>query len=104
MSFYKLKRLQAMNSARIQNSVRIPSPISKFTNIHVANQFIEVIVSEVIAFAMYAVLTNAISTANLTGSLKGTNGVLTGLVTLFYILAAALLPVAIVRKSLGSGK
>lgn len=84
-------------------SVRVPRPIGSFTNVHVANEFIEIIVTEVIAFAMYAVLTNAITQANLTGALKGTNGVLTGLVTLFYILAAALLPVSIVRKAMGKG-
>ena len=78
------------------------SPAVRFHNF-LGGQFIDIIITEVIAFALYGVLVSAIATANLTGSLKGTNGILVGLVTLFYILAAALLPVQVVRHA-GGGK
>jgi len=61
--------------------------------------FITVIITEVIAFALYSTLTSSITSANVGGALAGQKGVLVGLVTLFYILAAALLPIGIVRKA-----
>jgi hypothetical protein len=91
-------------NAIIRSSIQIPRVIGRFANAHVSAQFIDVVVAEVIAFALYGVLVLSIANANLSGSLKGQNGVLVGLVTLFYILAAALLPLGIVRKATGGHK
>ena len=99
MSLHKMRVLDAL-SFRFRNSY---SPKVSFSMMagggDYSGQFIKVIVAEVVAFAMYAVLTSSITSANVGGVLAGSKGVLVGLVTTFYILAAALLPVRILRHS-----
>lgn len=60
---------------------------------------IEVAVSEVILFALLQVINNAITNANLTGVLKGSNGALAILAITFYVLGAALVPLALLRHA-----
>lgn len=60
---------------------------------------IEVAVSEVILFALLQVINNAITNANLTGVLKGSNGALSVLAITFYVLGAALVPLALLRHA-----
>ena len=60
-------------------------------------------IGEVILFVMYQVFYQVIIAVNTTGStsgvFKGSNGTLVNLVTLFYILGAALLPLALVKHA-----
>lgn len=60
-------------------------------------------IGEVILFVMYQVFYQVIISVNTTGStsgvFKGSNGTLVNLVTLFYILGAALLPLALVKHA-----
>jgi hypothetical protein len=63
---------------------------------------VEIAIAEVVMFALYQVIIVSINNANATANgnpLKGTNGVLTSLVTVFYVLGAALIPVAIIRHA-----
>lgn len=60
---------------------------------------IEVAVSEVILFALLQVINNAITNANLTGVLKGSNGALAILAITFYVLGAALVPLALLKHA-----
>lgn len=60
-------------------------------------------IGEVILFVMYQVFYQVIISVNTTGStagvFKGSTGTLVNLVTLFYILGAALLPLALVKHA-----
>ncbi|HYT46655.1 MAG TPA: hypothetical protein VEP90_30290 [Methylomirabilota bacterium] len=90
----------SVKALRIARSMNGPSLSGLRTNsAGVGKLAIQVGISEVILFVMYQVFAGVITNINLTGVFKGTNGVLVNLVTLFYLLGAALTPLALVKHA-----
>ena len=84
-------------SGRISNQISNMARSSK-----IGGLAIEIAISEVLLFVLYGVTANAIKTANSSANgtpFTGTNATLVTLVTLFYLLGAALVPLALVHRS-----
>jgi len=91
----------SIKALRIARSINGPSLSGLRTHSSggVGKIAIQIGISEVILFVMYQVFAGVITNINLTGVFKGTNGVLVNLVTLFYLLGAALTPLALVKHA-----